>query len=812
MESDQEFLANALLQWEESLKCNQEKSANELCHAKPHLVDELQRQIHALKKTSFLENIDQENEVEADLPILSSGYENQLVSRRYRLQKKLAEGGFAEVWLGYDEELHRQVAIKLPKPNHIGSLDFFVSEARRVARLNHPNIVPVHDIVKENSLVYIVSEFMPGGSLKEKITSESVSPQQAREWVLQIADALQHAHAAQIIHRDLKPANILLDQQGKAKIGDFGIALSPNKTGEFAPSMGTLPYMSPEHLDGKCLDARSDIYSVGVLYHELLQGKIPYPTSGLNTLRNNISVGNVEYASESGKLPKKVREILSKCLAKNPDNRFASAKELAEALRPEVAGRRSLLMLVLLAVLLLVMAMVIMAVLLFMKKNTDLIGSGGVLFSNPNLLAESLSQGRQSFNRKDFQQAHKYFTEAIHSDPACVEAYHKRAAAIFNMGKYRDSLPDFDKAVELAPNNAEIRRNRSLPLMHLRQFDKAMADLESAIQAEPATKIQSMKLLGSIHYAKAYDLEEALKLNDALVESNLAIECDPSPKNYQQRGIIHFKLMEYEKSVDDLTKAVAQAPNVAWHYEKRALALEALGRKNEADADFLKAKEIKNKNVQKANDNSALPDNIKGSKSDFNFWLNSVKNLEPAQKKTEFIQKMKELNPDFDGNVGFSFAGRELRVLEFRSSKVSDINPVKMFPELKHLHCWALPEQRSPLSDFSPLVGMKLHSLNASNTNLEDISFLAEMPIDDLHISSTRVSDLGPLQGKKITRIFINGSRVKDISPVLNTALREIDMGLNQIKNPEMLKTLKNLEKVSGMSVDKWMKKHFEND
>ncbi|MFN6050183.1 MAG: tetratricopeptide repeat protein, partial [Planctomycetia bacterium] len=171
----------------------------------------------------------------------------------------------------------------------------------------------------------------------------------------------------------------------------------------------------------------------------------------------------------------------------------------------------------------------------------------------------------------NFQKAVEDFSKAIELDPNCVEAFHRRAAATFNLGKYAESLPDFDKAVNLAPANAEIRRNRALPLMHLRQFDKAIEDLEIAIQAEPSTAVQSNKLLSSIYYAKAYDLETRQKYADALEESSRAVLLNPSPMNYQQRGILYYKLMQYQKSVDDLTEAIKQAPEVPWHYEKRAL-------------------------------------------------------------------------------------------------------------------------------------------------------------------------------------------------------------------------------------------------
>ena len=171
---------------------------------------------------------------------------------------------------------------------------------------------------------------------------------------------------------------------------------------------------------------------------------------------------------------------------------------------------------------------------------------------------------------------------------------------MFNLGKYQDSIPDFNKAVELSPKNAELLRNRALPFMHLKQFEKAITDLTDAIEFEPATKILSQKLLSTVYYAKAYDLEMNEKYAEAINNSTRALSYDPTALNYQQRGILYFKSMEYEKAVADLTEAVKLAPKIAWHYEKRALAYEALGKKKEAQEDNEKAEDIKTKR-QKSN-------------------------------------------------------------------------------------------------------------------------------------------------------------------------------------------------------------------
>jgi hypothetical protein len=185
--------------------------------------------------------------------------------------------------------------------------------------------------------------------------------------------------------------------------------------------------------------------------------------------------------------------------------------------------------------------------------------------------------------------------------------------------------------------------------------------------------------------------------------------------------------------------------------------------------------------------------------------------LGPNNKKAAFIKKMQELNPDFDGKIGFAFNGNNLQVLEFRSGNVTDISAIKMFPELQHLHCWALPNKKSKLKDFSHLKGMKLHSLNASNTDLDDISFLAEMPISDLYINFTKVSDLSPLKGKKMRQLNISNSKVKLLTPMAGASVREIFFNPGQIQDLKVLKTFSNLKTISGQPAEKWFEKHDLN-
>jgi len=589
---DERFLTEALLKWDENFQNGNDLSPEELCGLNTHLLLELKKRIDNLKKTEWMNSSSDPETMILNDEIFSSGFINQLVSNRYQLKSKIAEGGFAEVWLGFDIELHRNVAIKLPKPGQVAGLEAFVAEARRVARLKHLGIVPVYDIVKENDLIYIISEYVSGGSLKDVLVARKPNRDEVIVWVCQICDALDYAHAQGIIHRDIKPANILLNANGNAMIADFGIALSANKKGAFAPSIGTLPYMSPEHLAGKLLDARSDVYSVGVLFYELLNGALPYPKGGLNTLRINIFEGKIDFVNDSKILGVNLRKVLVKCLAKEPNNRFDSAGKFAAALKLANTNLNpSNLPFYLMIIFAIIFGLLSLG--LWFNKSGSPTKAEIITSTKFPSLEEALSVGRQNFSNKNFQESISSFTRVIELDPTCLEALHRRAAALFNLGKYQDSIPDFNKAVELSPKNAELLRNRALPLMHLKQFEKAITDLTDAIEFEPATKILSQKLLSTVYYAKAYDLEMNEKYAEAINNSTRALSYDPTALNYQQRGILYFKSMEYEKAVADLTEAVKLAPKIAWHYEKRALAYEALGKKKAAQEDNEKAEDLK---------------------------------------------------------------------------------------------------------------------------------------------------------------------------------------------------------------------------
>lgn len=273
---------------------------------------------------------------------------DKVLQARYRIQRLLGEGSFGSVYLALDLELERQVAIKLPKParfQRAGDSDMYLTEARTVAALHHPHIVPVYDMGRtSDGSLFVVSRFIEGQTLEQFARERVPEIQTVVRLLAPIAQALQYAHSQRIIHRDVKPANILIEQASQLPfITDFGLAIREEDLGR-TPGGGTPAYMSPEQVrgEGHRLDGRSDVFSLGVILYELLTSCRPFRGSTNNELFHQIiSVEPPAPRSVKQNLPVELERICLKALSKQVSHRYTAA-EFADELQGWLQSSSSL--------------------------------------------------------------------------------------------------------------------------------------------------------------------------------------------------------------------------------------------------------------------------------------------------------------------------------------------------------------------------------------------------------------------------------------------------------------------------------------
>ena len=270
----------------------------------------------------------------------------------YEILAPLGRGGMGEVYRARDNRLRREVALKLlsaADANDETSLTRFQRETHVVAALNHPNIVAIHDTGSHRGIPYAVTELLQGETLADRMRGGAIAAKRATELVCQVADGLAAAHAKGVVHRDVKPENIFLTNDGRAKILDFGIArIEKTSTGSVLTSsdthvgrsqssgrvlVGTAGYISPEQVRGKRADARSDVFSLGAVYFEMLTGRRAFVRdTAVDTLGAVLRDDPRKYA-EAERIPEDLRGYVFRCLEKDPADRYQSAADLLIDLR-----------------------------------------------------------------------------------------------------------------------------------------------------------------------------------------------------------------------------------------------------------------------------------------------------------------------------------------------------------------------------------------------------------------------------------------------------------------------------------------------
>jgi len=269
----------------------------------------------------------------------SSSMIGTVLSGRYRLEAKLGSGGMSTVYLARDETLDRSVAVKVmhrEMSEQEDQLQRFRQEARAVAKLTHPNVVSVIDAGEDGGYPYIVFEYVKGETLKQRISRVgALDTQEAIAYAIEVARGLSVAHARNMVHRDIKPQNVLIDEEGRAKLTDFGISRQLEQDGMTATGrvLGTTDYVAPEQAMGKGVDPRSDIYSLGVVLYEMLIGQVPFHAdSQVGVAMKHVNEELPDVQRRRPEASAAVALVVERAAAKNPAERYQTIAEMIDDL------------------------------------------------------------------------------------------------------------------------------------------------------------------------------------------------------------------------------------------------------------------------------------------------------------------------------------------------------------------------------------------------------------------------------------------------------------------------------------------------
>ncbi|MGH9779388.1 MAG: serine/threonine-protein kinase, partial [Candidatus Acidiferrales bacterium] len=265
----------------------------------------------------------------------------------YRVVEKIGAGGMGEVYRAHDERLDRDVALKVLPAGTLAddaARKRFRKEALALSRLNHPNIATIFDFDTQNGVDFLVMEYLPGDTLAEKLGAGPLPEREVARLGAQIASALEEAHDQNVVHRDLKPGNVVLTPKGQAKVLDFGLAKTLRPGGaqavtadsftESRAAAGTLPYMAPEQVRGEGVDSRTDIYALGCVLYELATGQRPFrETHGGRLMDAILHAAPAPPSRFQPRLSADLERLILKCLEKDPDDRYQSAKEVGVDLK-----------------------------------------------------------------------------------------------------------------------------------------------------------------------------------------------------------------------------------------------------------------------------------------------------------------------------------------------------------------------------------------------------------------------------------------------------------------------------------------------
>lgn len=466
---------------------------------------------------------------------------------RYRLEALIGEGGMGEVWRAFDEERHRTVALKRLPPRMSADADFqerFRRESEVTARLREPHIIPIHDFGEIDDQLYIDMRLVDGTDLHELIkASGSLEPERAVRIITQAASALDAAHADGLVHRDVKPSNILISgEHDFVYLVDFGVARAVSGAAPLTATgdtVGTMDYMAPERFHGQAGDARSDVYSLTCVLYQALTGRKPYPVAGHPALIHS-------HLNLDAPMPSKVRpslrpfdEVIAAGMAKDPEQRYQRAGELAAAAEAVARGR----------------SFTPPAPARAERPEATSTQAGpetvAAAQAGPETMAAAPMTGTLSF--VELAEAIDDMSHAIEADPSS-SLLCRRARMHGWLGHHEDALADYTRAIELDPVDPAPLEGRAEVFRQLGRYDEAMADLEAGSALMPDLSWWGFRR-AMILADQGRPTESRRVLDDAVRRGVAELTADPNSPTAK----VTLSIMRAAKELDGASQLIGQA-------------------------------------------------------------------------------------------------------------------------------------------------------------------------------------------------------------------------------------------------------------
>jgi tetratricopeptide (TPR) repeat protein len=532
--------------------------------------------------------------------------------------KELANGGFGRVYYGEHHFIpERSVAIKLLHPRLLRSSperESFLAEARLLEKLRHPHILPVYDAgVHKDVRPYIITEYAPGGQLRERLRGQPLPVEEAMTILTQVGYALAHAHTQDIVHRDLKPENIFFNATGEALLGDFGIAVVLQTVGLLGfDALGSQEYMAPEQWEGHPVPA-SDQYALGCIAYELFTGRWPFyhPKWGREKFKEaHLKNRPLPPGRLNPQLPTYIEQAILKALEKKPTDRHPDVAAFIRALQKSARdwlaeantsyrARRFEEALNAYEKAIELDARLIdayngkgKALYSLNRKNEAMAAYEQTLRLHPTNADAYIGKGNLLKKLKHYKEAQKAYEEALRVyeqavglDPLRASSYQGKGLALYNLEQYEEALTAYEQAIALDPDDAHTHNNKGNALRALKRYEAALAAHEQAFQLHPGVASFCVNTGNVLCELKRY--EEALGTYEEAIRLDFT-----NGYAYNGKGNVLLTFKRNEEALQAYEQAIHHDPNQGVFYYNWGRALERTGQSEEAERAWDRARQL----------------------------------------------------------------------------------------------------------------------------------------------------------------------------------------------------------------------------